>query len=477
MCSFRWNSSPLFCLAALLTAGRLGAGEPQVPGPPLVDEPIRQSMQDRDYPAAIAAIEQAAKAAGAPQDYLMYLQGRARMLHQEYPAAVETFEGLQKQFPHSPWVRRARLAAAVALAQSGDFRRAGQLYRAEAESLFSADRKQEMAEIYLEFAADLFAPADKDQAPNYQAAREFYLKALGMGLKPEPRAAAGVSGRSLPARVEIFRECGRRVRTVDQGPRGQPASHRSPLPPGRVPAGAGPTGIGPPRVAGPAGRTRRFQVRADRRRHVPALAHLERAPAGQRQGTQPGRRGPGKIPPAIRRSPAGQPGAPGCGLQLRRTAAGTRRRSAGCSPFWPTSGSPAPKRSPPPATCWANRTRLRGSTPKPLRPGGSTWPRTRHTRFGARFSGTSSRPKRCWRARRSGQNATTKPGGCSPSSWPSTRSMTASHTSSSCWDRCILRRSTGTKPSPSGGGSFRSTLSRTRYPRPGWPSPGRWRRN
>jgi len=91
-------------------------------------------------------------------------------------------------FGHAdPWVRRARFAAGAALARKGDFRAAELIYREQAKSLLSDDRRQEMTDIFLEFADAFFDPPEEDQEPDYEKALEFYLKALELGPKPEKR--------------------------------------------------------------------------------------------------------------------------------------------------------------------------------------------------------------------------------------------------------------------------------------------------
>jgi len=44
---------------------------------PRVDEAVRSAMQDRDYVAAVVAIDKAMADEKAPHDYLAYLKGRA----------------------------------------------------------------------------------------------------------------------------------------------------------------------------------------------------------------------------------------------------------------------------------------------------------------------------------------------------------------------------------------------------------------
>jgi tetratricopeptide (TPR) repeat protein len=155
--------------------------------PPDVPAAVRQAMQDRDYPAAIKAIDEAARDPKAARDYLAFLKGRALYLAEKYDEAIQRFDTLEKEFPKSPWSRRARFGMALSLAKKGDFRAAELIYRNEAEFLLSADRKQEIADLYLEFAQLYFKPPKEDQNPDFQKALEFFQKALSVGPKPEKK--------------------------------------------------------------------------------------------------------------------------------------------------------------------------------------------------------------------------------------------------------------------------------------------------
>ncbi len=172
---------------ALVLSARLLAAEPQASDTPLVDEEVRQLMQQRDYAKALAAIEQASKAEDAPDDYLAYLKGRALFHQKQYDKAAEAFAAMEKEFPKSVWARRARFARGLAFARKGDFRTAEMIFRSEAEYLLSPDRKQQIADIYLEFADEYFTPPKEEQKPDFQKALEFYRKALEVGPKPEKR--------------------------------------------------------------------------------------------------------------------------------------------------------------------------------------------------------------------------------------------------------------------------------------------------
>src|SRR5688572_28251024 len=154
-----------------------------------IPERIRQLLQDRNYADAVKAIDEAAIQPGAAKDYLTFLKARALHLQQKYDDAIAAFESLSKDHPKSAWARRARFGMAVSLARKGDFRGAELIYKEQAEHLLSADRKQEIADLYLEFADAYFKPKDELQnKPDYAKALEFYKKALEVGPKPDRKA-------------------------------------------------------------------------------------------------------------------------------------------------------------------------------------------------------------------------------------------------------------------------------------------------
>ncbi len=153
---------------------------------PRVPKNIGQLMQDRKYDDAIKAID-AANKEDASQDYLAFLKARALHFQKKYDAAIAAFDEMLKAHPKSEWIRHARFAKAVSFARKGDFRSAELIYRAEADYLLSLDRKQEIANIYLEFADAFFKPESEDTKPDFQKALGFYQQALAVGPKPEER--------------------------------------------------------------------------------------------------------------------------------------------------------------------------------------------------------------------------------------------------------------------------------------------------
>ena len=176
----------LLSLAALAVAQTPLGGRPS--DPPPVAEPIRQLMQDRNYPEAVKALDAAAAAKDAPRDYLLYLKGWALHLNKQYDAALAVYDQIEKEFPQGHWTRRARFAKGAALVRKGDFKSAEAIYQAEAQYLLSDPRRHASAELFLEFADAHFKPPRDDQQPNYEKALAFYTQALPFIGKPDLRA-------------------------------------------------------------------------------------------------------------------------------------------------------------------------------------------------------------------------------------------------------------------------------------------------
>lgn len=185
----------------LLLAVSLHAAEPATPkypwdADPRLPESVTQSLQDRDYDAAIKAIDALIKA-DADKKYerprLLYVRGRTYYLAGKYDEAIGQFTAVEQQYAESVWADRARFARGVTLAKKGDFASARLVYRNEAVKLLSPERKQELADVYLEFAKKYSTPftesSPPDQTPpDFGKAIEFYRQALELGPKPQLRA-------------------------------------------------------------------------------------------------------------------------------------------------------------------------------------------------------------------------------------------------------------------------------------------------
>ncbi len=152
--------------------------------PPLSDD-LADAMQDRDYQLAVDIIDRALAENGKPGDYLMFLKGRALHFAGSDERAIDTFRQFEVTYPASPWLRHARFGLAISLTRVGDYRQAEEIYRSEAEFLLSVDRKQEVADIYLNSADELFDPPDDQAKPDFERANLFYQQALEVGTKPD----------------------------------------------------------------------------------------------------------------------------------------------------------------------------------------------------------------------------------------------------------------------------------------------------
>jgi uncharacterized protein YfaS (alpha-2-macroglobulin family)/TolA-binding protein len=153
----------------------------------LVPEELRQLVQDRDWPAALQALDRELQQPDALADRLLFLRGRILYYQEQYDAAVTALREVEQRFPASPWSRRARFAAALALAKQSNFQAAGQIYRNEADVLVSPERAGRTADLYSSYAEASFDPDDESTAPDYATALNLYEKALGAGPQPDRR--------------------------------------------------------------------------------------------------------------------------------------------------------------------------------------------------------------------------------------------------------------------------------------------------
>ncbi|MDF1842279.1 MAG: tetratricopeptide repeat protein [Rubripirellula sp.] len=154
---------------------------------PLIPRVIHDAMQSRDYANAVKQIEsELGKQDTKARDYLMYLQGVALTEAKQYDTALTTLDKLVEQFPDGDWASRARFAKAHIHVLRRQYTEAGEIYGLEAERLLSRGRKDDLAQIYLEFADRYFEgiPAeDPSQAkkPDYQQALTYYTEAVKLG--------------------------------------------------------------------------------------------------------------------------------------------------------------------------------------------------------------------------------------------------------------------------------------------------------
>ncbi len=203
---------------------------------PLAAPAVRQAMQDRNFAEARKAIDEAAKAKDAPSDYLAYLRAWSLALEKQHDQAIAALEKFEKDFPQSPWLRRARFAKAQAMVAKGDFRGAQAIYEQEAKYLLSDARRQQSAAVYLEFAEARFQPRRADQQPDYKSAGVLY-PCPGHGPAGPAMCGSRIPHRLLFAETRHAGRGGQCLREIPRGTRRRPATNGSPLPARRMPAG------------------------------------------------------------------------------------------------------------------------------------------------------------------------------------------------------------------------------------------------
>lgn len=158
---------------------------------PQIPARVHETLQSRDFAEAVTRIDALLKADGVEhKDYLLYLKGRALSENNQLDEATAAFNQLEESHPKSQWLPRSRFGRADVLVKQRNYRAAGLIYQAEANRLLSANRRDELAGIYLEFADKYFdgIPAkDPSEQPksDYQQALTYYIEALTLkpGLK------------------------------------------------------------------------------------------------------------------------------------------------------------------------------------------------------------------------------------------------------------------------------------------------------
>ena len=150
---------------------------------PKIPAEIHQALQDRDFAEAVKLVDEAVAKPNSPADYLLYLKGRAQTELKQYDAALTTFLQLEKDHPKSRWLARSRFGRAEVFQRKRDYRTAGEIYKTEADRLLSDGRRDELTEIYLEFANRYFegvpiAGPTSEKKPEYQLALTYFQQSL-----------------------------------------------------------------------------------------------------------------------------------------------------------------------------------------------------------------------------------------------------------------------------------------------------------
>ena len=189
------NTCLRLCVVLVLSLAsfsqRLEAQEPEkspaVTNLPEIGTQVHDALQSQEFAKAVELLDvEIAKPDAKAVDYMLYLKGRSLTELNNYPEADATFKQIEQDHPQSSWISRARFGQAHLNVLQQKYEAAGKIYQAEAERLLSRDRKDDLAQIYLDFADRYYegVPAkDPSQAkqPDYQQALTYYQEALKLG--------------------------------------------------------------------------------------------------------------------------------------------------------------------------------------------------------------------------------------------------------------------------------------------------------
>jgi alpha-2-macroglobulin len=165
----------------------------------------REAMMGGSYRRAAAMLGgEAAKAAGDPVSgpHLRYLQGRALQLAGDHRGAVRAFERLLKDFPESPWARKARFCRADSLVELGNAEASAATYREETDALLGVERRDEIGTLFLTYAHAAFEPDEegsRNVSPDYPTARTLFATVLEL----EPSEAMAHEAEHYQARCDL----------------------------------------------------------------------------------------------------------------------------------------------------------------------------------------------------------------------------------------------------------------------------------
>ncbi len=165
----------------------------------------REAMMGGSYRRAAAMLGgEAAKAAGDPVSgpHLRYLQGRALQLAGDHRGAVRAFERLLKDFPESPWARKARFCRADSQVELGNGEAAAETYREETDALLGVERRDEIGKLFLTYAHAAFEPDEegsRNVSPDYPTARTLFATVLEL----EPSEAMAHEAEHYQARCDL----------------------------------------------------------------------------------------------------------------------------------------------------------------------------------------------------------------------------------------------------------------------------------
>ncbi len=149
----------------------------------------REALTDRHYEEASRLLAQAAAPGQERADEAQLLLGQALLRAKKYNEAIAAYDKLLRDFPQSAWRKKALFQKADAYGTLKQWDKAAALYEPELDYIVSDERKEQVADIYLKYAAQYFEPPKNARGetptPNYAKAKALFQKALDIGLTPK----------------------------------------------------------------------------------------------------------------------------------------------------------------------------------------------------------------------------------------------------------------------------------------------------
>jgi len=167
----------------LLSSLPVDAGEGDAQDLASVPNPVREALMHARWDEALALLDELAGTRSEERDLWLYLAGVAHDQAGRGEDALAALMQLERGFPESAWVDKARFLRAEIHRSRGEIQQAEALYEQAVGRLRSPERQGELAQIYLRFADEASTPPD---APDPQSsldldrAYSLYAKVLGL---------------------------------------------------------------------------------------------------------------------------------------------------------------------------------------------------------------------------------------------------------------------------------------------------------
>ena len=113
-------------------------------------------LADRNYAKAFALLQELSNKEKEEQDYVLFLMGNARFYQKQYEEALELYRNVVTEYPESAWKQKAIFKQAECYMQLKQFEQAEKIYEQEVIRLVSPERKEQIAQVYLDFAEEYF---------------------------------------------------------------------------------------------------------------------------------------------------------------------------------------------------------------------------------------------------------------------------------------------------------------------------------